>query len=99
MYMDFATDKQTSSINQSIVIVQRQAAIEFTLKNMDAAREALSDMPPRLEEELDPVTLHNQVVICAFLLSVRCIPSSREKSSAFVTQYTLCYTYMCICRH
>lgn len=24
-----------------------KAAIEFTLKNMDAAKEALSDMPPR----------------------------------------------------
>ena len=28
---------------------------------MEAATEALSDMPPRGEEELDPVTLHNQV--------------------------------------
>ena len=26
-------------------------------------REALSDMPPRLEEELDPVTLHNQALV------------------------------------
>ena len=26
-----------------------------------AAKEALTDMPPRLESELDPVTLHNQV--------------------------------------
>ena len=31
------------------------------MKNMEAAKEALSDMPPRLEEELDAVTLHNQV--------------------------------------
>jgi tetratricopeptide repeat protein 30 len=31
------------------------------MKNMEQAKEALSDMPPRLEEELDPVTLHNQV--------------------------------------
>ena len=30
---------------------------------MDAAREALTDMPPRSEEELDPVTLHNQALI------------------------------------
>jgi hypothetical protein len=41
-----------------------QAAIEYNLKNTDAAKEALSDMPPRLEEELDPVTLHNQVGRC-----------------------------------
>merc|ERR1719454_1813587 len=35
-----------------------KAAIEFQTKNYDAAREALSDMPPRGEEELDPVSLH-----------------------------------------
>jgi hypothetical protein len=28
---------------------------------VDAAVEALTDMPVRAEEELDPVTLHNQV--------------------------------------
>jgi len=40
-----------------------KAAIEFNMKNMDAAKEALSDMPPRSEEELDPVSLHNQALI------------------------------------
>ena len=40
-----------------------QAAIEFHMKNLDAAKEALSDMPPRLEEELDPVSLHNQALL------------------------------------
>lgn len=30
---------------------------------VDAAREALTDMPPRGEEELDPVTLHNQALM------------------------------------
>ncbi|KAJ3278898.1 Tetratricopeptide repeat protein 30A, partial [Borealophlyctis nickersoniae] len=29
----------------------------------EAAREALTDMPPRLEQELDPVTLHNQALM------------------------------------
>ena len=29
---------------------------------VEAAREALSDMPPRKEEELDPVTLHNLAI-------------------------------------
>ncbi|CAI4225202.1 unnamed protein product [Auanema sp. JU1783] len=38
-------------------------AIEYKLKNMPAANEALTDMPPRTEEELDPVTLHNQALI------------------------------------
>jgi len=37
------------------------AACRYSLKNFDSAREALSDMPPRSESELDPVTLHNQV--------------------------------------
>lgn len=30
---------------------------------VDAAKEALTDMPPRGEEELDPVTLHNQALM------------------------------------
>jgi tetratricopeptide repeat protein 30 len=34
-------------------------AIEYTTKNLEGAAEALKDMPPRSEEELDPVTLHN----------------------------------------
>ena len=37
-----------------------KAAIEYQLKNFEACKEALTDMPPRDEEELDPVTLHNQ---------------------------------------
>ena len=40
-----------------------KAAIEFTMKNAAASREALLDMPPRNEEELDPVTLHNQALM------------------------------------
>lgn len=40
-----------------------RAAIEHTRKNYDMAIEALSDMPPRREQELDPVTLHNQACI------------------------------------
>ncbi|XP_038064381.1 tetratricopeptide repeat protein 30A-like [Patiria miniata] len=40
-----------------------KAAIEFQLKNLEASQEALTDMPPRAEEELDPVTLHNQALM------------------------------------
>ncbi|XP_036900277.1 tetratricopeptide repeat protein 30B [Sturnira hondurensis] len=40
-----------------------KAAIEYQLKNHEAAQEALTDMPPRAEEELDPVTLHNQALM------------------------------------
>lgn len=36
-----------------------KAAIEYRNKNLESAREALTDMPPRSEEELDAVTLHN----------------------------------------
>ncbi len=38
-----------------------KAAIEFKLNKFSYARDALRDMPPRSEEELDAVTLHNQV--------------------------------------
>jgi len=40
-----------------------KAAIEHNLKNFQQAREALTDMPPRKEEELDPVTLHNNALM------------------------------------
>ena len=33
------------------------------MKNIPAAKEALIDMPPRGEDELDPVTLHNQALM------------------------------------
>ncbi|PSN41736.1 Tetratricopeptide repeat protein 30A [Blattella germanica] len=40
-----------------------RAAIEYQLKNFESAREALTDIPPRSEEELDAVTLHNQALM------------------------------------
>ncbi|XP_029654076.2 tetratricopeptide repeat protein 30A-like [Octopus sinensis] len=40
-----------------------KAAIEYQLSNIQAAKEAISDIPPRLEEELDPVTLHNTALV------------------------------------
>lgn len=52
-----------------------KAAIEYDMRNVEpakvthnennAAKEALTDMPPRLESELDAVTLHNQAIIHA----------------------------------
>ncbi len=51
-----------------------KAAIEFEMKNTEpakvnngaaSAKEALTDMPPRSESELDPVTLHNQALVHA----------------------------------
>ena len=40
-----------------------KAAIEYNLKNLSNAKEALNDMPPRREEEFDPVTLMNHALI------------------------------------
>ena len=40
-----------------------KAAIEYNMKNIDQAKEALIDMPPRSEAEVDPVTLHNQALM------------------------------------
>lgn len=39
-----------------------KAAIEYQEENLDGAREALLDLPPRTEPELDPVTLHNMAL-------------------------------------
>eukprot|EP00331_Platyophrya_macrostoma_P015029 CAMPEP_0176475864 /NCGR_PEP_ID=MMETSP0127-20121128/43835_1 /TAXON_ID=938130 /ORGANISM="Platyophrya macrostoma, Strain WH" /LENGTH=619 /DNA_ID=CAMNT_0017871491 /DNA_START=108 /DNA_END=1967 /DNA_ORIENTATION=+ len=40
-----------------------KAAIEYSIKNIAAAKDALIDMPPRSEDELDPVTLMNKALI------------------------------------
>ncbi|KAH9548938.1 hypothetical protein CY35_11G113200 [Sphagnum magellanicum] len=40
-----------------------KAAIEYINGDFDAAKEALIDMPPRVEEELDSITLHNQALM------------------------------------
>ncbi len=40
-----------------------KAAIEYSIKNIPAAKEALLDMPPRGEDELDPVTLMNTALM------------------------------------
>merc|ERR1719343_1901117 len=40
-----------------------KAAIEYMTKNQEAAQDALNDMPPRDESELDAVTLHNQALM------------------------------------
>jgi len=40
-----------------------KAAIEYMMKNQEGANDALNDMPPRDESELDAVTLHNQALM------------------------------------
>ncbi|XP_014775288.1 tetratricopeptide repeat protein 30A isoform X1 [Octopus bimaculoides] len=62
---------ETRSVGNTLVLQETglvqafnlKANIEYQLKNIKAAREALTDMPPRSEEELDVVTLHNQALI------------------------------------
>ncbi|KAG1967823.1 tetratricopeptide repeat protein 30A isoform X3 [Pimephales promelas] len=58
-----------------------KAAIEYQLKNYAAAQEALTDMPPRSEEELDPVTLHNQA-----LMNIDTKPTEGFEKLAFLLQ-------------
>ncbi|XP_028268763.1 intraflagellar transport protein 70A isoform X2 [Parambassis ranga] len=58
-----------------------KAAIEYQLKNLKGAQEALTDMPPRTEEELDPVTLHNQA-----LVNMDTKPSEGFEKLAFLLQ-------------
>jgi tetratricopeptide repeat protein 30 len=55
----------TTVLNETALIeaFNLKAAIEYSMKNVDAAKEALLDMPPRKEEELDPVTLHNKALL------------------------------------
>jgi tetratricopeptide repeat protein 30 len=43
----------------------RAAGLDASANSSSAAKEALTDMPPRREAELDAVTLHNQAIIYA----------------------------------
>ncbi|XP_064601290.1 intraflagellar transport protein 70A-like [Liolophura sinensis] len=58
-----------------------KAAIEYQLRNMEAACEALTDMPPRSEEELDAVTLHNQA-----LMNMDALPTQGFEKMQFLLQ-------------
>ncbi|XP_038161619.1 tetratricopeptide repeat protein 30A [Cyprinodon tularosa] len=77
------------SVGNSLVLHQSalieafnlKAASKYQLKNVKAAQEALTDMPPRTEEELDPVTLHNQA-----LMNMDLKPSEGFEKMAFLMQ-------------
>ncbi|XP_047212654.1 tetratricopeptide repeat protein 30A-like [Girardinichthys multiradiatus] len=73
----------TLVLHQSALIeaFNLKAAIEYQMKNVKAAQEALTDMPPRSEEELDPVTLHNQA-----LVNMDLRPSEGFEKMAFLLQ-------------
>lgn len=49
----------TLSLSGLVQALNLKAAIEYQEGNVEAAREALMDLPPRAEAELDSITLHN----------------------------------------
>ena len=55
----------TQSLRETALIeaFNLKSAIKYMLKNITGAKEALTDMPPRDESELDPVTLHNSALV------------------------------------
>ena len=60
-----------------------KSAIEYELKNYDSAGEALTDMPPRHEDELDPYTLHNVA-----LMNMQAKPTEGFEKLQFLLQQT-----------
>ncbi|KAM9746247.1 intraflagellar transport protein 70A isoform 2-T2 [Menidia menidia] len=73
----------TLVLHQSALIeaFNLKAAIEYQLKKVQRAQEDLTDMPPRSEEELDPVTLQNQA-----LMNMDARPSEGFEKLAFLLQ-------------
>ncbi|XP_034046694.1 tetratricopeptide repeat protein 30A isoform X2 [Thalassophryne amazonica] len=63
--VDMHSVGNTLVLHESALIeaLNLQAAAQYQLKNMKVAQQALADMPPRTEKELDPVTLHNQALM------------------------------------
>ncbi|KAI5061927.1 hypothetical protein GOP47_0022466 [Adiantum capillus-veneris] len=55
-------NSQALNSSKLVEVFNLKAAIEYVTGNIDAAKLALKDMPPRNEEELDSVTLHNQAL-------------------------------------
>lgn len=53
-----STPEHQRQLQESYLIeaLNLKAAIEFQLKNTDAAKQTLSTMPPKDESDLDPVT-------------------------------------------
>ncbi|KAH6571606.1 hypothetical protein BASA60_007078 [Batrachochytrium salamandrivorans] len=68
-----------------VEVFNLKAAIEYHLKNYEGAREALTDMPPRQEYELDHITLHNQA-----MMNMDENPSSGFEKLGFLLQQELC---------
>lgn len=56
-------NSQTLKETSLVEAFNLKSAIEYQLGNKEQAQEALTDMPPRSEEELDPVSLHNSALM------------------------------------
>merc|ERR1719324_2128647 len=63
--MDVRSVGNTSILRDTALVeaFNLKAAIEYQSKNLEEAKMALSDMPPRSENEFDAVTLHNQALM------------------------------------
>eukprot|EP01086_Lenisia_limosa_P012454 TRINITY_DN40799_c0_g1_i1.p1 TRINITY_DN40799_c0_g1~~TRINITY_DN40799_c0_g1_i1.p1 ORF type:complete len:676 (+),score=138.86 TRINITY_DN40799_c0_g1_i1:100-2127(+) len=59
--LDVCSVGNSATLRESALIeaFNLKMAIQYIVKNFDAAHEALTDMPPRSEAEIDPVSLHN----------------------------------------
>ncbi|EPZ31340.1 hypothetical protein O9G_000985 [Rozella allomycis CSF55] len=57
--------ENSESLHESRIIeaCNLKASIEFKLKKFKAAKDSLNDFPPRLDMDIDPITLHNQAII------------------------------------
>lgn len=74
-------NSQTLKETALIEAFNLKAAIEYSIKNYTAAKEALLDMPPRSEEELDSVSLMNQA-----LMNIEDDPNGSFKKLNFLLQ-------------
>ncbi|XP_056900033.1 tetratricopeptide repeat protein 30A-like [Takifugu flavidus] len=80
---DFHSMGNTPEHHQTVLIkaLNLKAAIEYQRQNLKMAQEALTHLSPRFEQELDPVTLHNQA-----LLNMDTKPSDGFKKLASLLQ-------------
>lgn len=61
--LKFAVEYKLKNCRCHIAIQLLHYCAKAVIVLVTAAQEALTDMPPRSEEELDAVTLHNQALI------------------------------------
>ena len=67
-----------------------KGAIEYNMKNYEAARDAMADAPPRTEEELDPVSAACQSSVCHPCIGL--LAQSAASRPAFVHDCMQCYS-------